>query len=733
MQKTNIDQKDKLQISMSRCRGIGKLEVVFKFKPDHRSACVIYAPNGVMKTSFASTLDNFSKGKGPEDKLSSDEKSTFEIKFNGTKLDPKQILAIVGEDYLSTIHIDENSLSTLLVEKEQKEMYESFHKVIANEVSSLLAAIADATGIDKKNTKSEVCSILGIVEKEFENSLGQLLLDPENEIPQEACGNYKVLFSSEVIDKISDPTVLSQVDQFATKYLELLENTDLYSKDFTPYGMNQVSTSISKNKFLSKTRKLIFSNKTIETQKELDDYVNEQRAKVIGNDELKSIFSDMEKKLSGNEKLRSFSSFISEHRDLIPLYQDIIGFKRSYILSSLVSIRPRIESVLEVVKSEKDDIERILVEANNSAGAWESIVGLYNSRFPKMPFSVAITNKADAVVGTAAPAVSFKIEGKEVTEDLMMQVLSTGEKRVLNLLDQLFKIENAKRSATVDKPVFIVLDDVVDSYDYRNKYAFIEYLCDLDKALNVCLVILTHNFDFYRTSASRLGTENVYFAVKNKENEVKLEKGNYLHDIYNHFSKNIGKTPFFIASIPLVRNLIEIKDKTNNDYETLTELVHVKTKTKRIKVCEIKEIFKKHWKLTLSNCEFNDDELVYDLILKASQEIATSDAYNIISLENKIVLAMASRLLAEEFLLSKLRDPVEVCGIRRNQTRELYNLAKANKVLNYSEYSVIDRVIVSTSECIHINAFMFEPLMDISTEELVDCFKAVSTLKGGVA
>lgn len=53
------------------------------------------------------------------------------------------------------------------------------------------------------------------------------------------------------------------------------------------------------------------------------------------------------------------------------------------------------------------------------------------------------------------------------------------------------------------KTLFIV-DDIADSFDYKNKYAIIEYLKDIGDNEIFHQIILTHNFDFHRTVSSRL-------------------------------------------------------------------------------------------------------------------------------------------------------------------------------------------------------------------------------------
>jgi ABC-type lipoprotein export system ATPase subunit len=50
----------------------------------------------------------------------------------------------------------------------------------------------------------------------------------------------------------------------------------------------------------------------------------------------------------------------------------------------------------------------------------------------------------------------------------------------------------------------LIIDDIADSFDYKNKYAIIEYLQEIAEDKNFKMLILTHNFDFFRSIQMRL-------------------------------------------------------------------------------------------------------------------------------------------------------------------------------------------------------------------------------------
>ena len=70
---------DVLKLNLQHCYGIGKLEAELEFT---HKGFAIYAPNGVMKTSFARTMMNLSKGESPSDLAFPGRNSTFEVSLN---------------------------------------------------------------------------------------------------------------------------------------------------------------------------------------------------------------------------------------------------------------------------------------------------------------------------------------------------------------------------------------------------------------------------------------------------------------------------------------------------------------------------------------------------------------------------------------------------------------------------------------------------------------------------
>jgi hypothetical protein len=81
----------------------------------------------------------------------------------------------------------------------------------------------------------------------------------------------------------------------------------------------------------------------------------------------------------------------------------------------------------------------------------------------------------------------------------------------------------------------------------------------------------------------------------------------------------------------------------------------------------------------------------------------------------KIILALGIRIKCEQLIIDK--DFTKINSINKNQTKALYDIYKDLFVESFLE--VMDEVLVATPEFLHLNAFMYEPLIDINPDKLI--------------
>lgn len=148
--------------------------------------------------------------------------------------------------------------------------------------------------------------------------------------------------------------------------------------------------------------------------------------------------------------------------------------------------------------------------------------------------------------------------------------VAMGEKRALYLLQVLFDLEKVKDIANkTGQKQLVVADDIADSFDYSNKYAIIEYLSELSENKMIDLLILTHNFDFYRTVTSRLDIkyDMCFIAQKNASGKITMSPFPYRKDFFNlgiinkirngSLGNDETKLRTFVAAIPFCRNICD--------------------------------------------------------------------------------------------------------------------------------------------------------------------------------
>jgi len=121
------------------------------------------------------------------------------------------------------------------------------------------------------------------------------------------------------------------------------------------------------------------------------------------------------------------------------------------------------------------------------------------------------------------------------------------------------------------------------------------------------------------------------------------------------------------------------------------------------------------------------NKLMIDIIQKEADECL--EACDGINFENKIVLSIAIRIAAEQFMVRKINDDTFVASIDSNQTPRLLAKFKELFGVDVSTIKTIQRVLLMTPENIHLNSFMYEPILDMSDEHLRKLYKDVLDLK----
>lgn len=304
-----------------------------------------------------------------------------------------------------------------------------------------------------------------------------------------------------------------------------------------------------------------------------------------------------------------------------------------------------------------------------------------------------------------------------------MNILSRGERRAFHIMQIIFEVEARKREGNDS---LVVFDDIADSFDYQNKFAIIEYIKDMNDAGIFKTIVLTHNFDFYRTLSSRLGLGNSVF-MTNVANDgtIELKRGQYRKDLFSYLIDGNHDNKQLISIIPFARNLIEYMEGQSMDYIKLTSCMHVKQgQTDVLTINDIINLIKGKFPQRCQTLKsVNPNKNIKDFIYSVAESIVAEPNLDPIKIENKICLSIACRLKVEDYMISKMAHDAnlvqQINSIRSNQASKLFELYKGQES---NHVDLIEEVNMMTPEGIHLNSFMYEPLIDMSAEHLVSLY-----------
>ncbi|MBF4425988.1 AAA family ATPase [Vibrio anguillarum] len=723
---------NKLMVNLTNCYGINSLSHEFDFT--QARANLLYAPNGIMKTSLSNTFSQLSNGKEPQEKLYN-RKPVCDIKIDGKAIKQDEILVI--EPFNPSF--DAKNLSTLLVNTEKKQRYDLLYKSIFDSKKSLIIELNKLSKIKKDEIESILISDVGCSDI-FEAVRWLQSNELANAEYKEL--QYKQIFDEKVIALLSDQDIIECVEEYTNRYNELVSSSSLFKTGvFNPSKATTISSSLKKECFFEADHKVILNGRdgVIGSHETFNEIFETEKRELLSDTRLRKI---NQKLLTGVAPIKIFQTILEQHPEVAVELSDIDSFKKVMWCTYYSEKKEQFDNLLSLFDTNKQELENIENEAKLEETLWYQAVDTFKERF-HVPFTLDIENHSNTILGTTAPNIVFKFtndNGETVQFNrgqlTSLDVLSIGERRAMYLLYVIFEFKARQENG---QKTIIIVDDIADSFDYKNKYAIIEYLKEIAEEELFRMLVLTHNFDFYRTFQSRVLTENSkrstsYIAQKEIDQSISLLKGgdNYVSSPFDVWRRNFSNNPaIIVAMIPFVRNLIEYKEGTSSDdYMMLTSLLHIKTNTRDLRLSDLETVISSSINNTSFCSEIDSNKLVIDFIYETVNALCTNPVIDEIRLENKVALSIAIRLKAEEFLWSKVSDQSAIRGV---QTGKLYDRYVSEFCSSPSSEvkkikSILGQVILMTPENIHINSFMYEPLIDLSVHHLVSLYHAVSEL-----
>ena len=709
-----------VKVDLKFCRGITNFKHDFHFQKEcGKRLFVVYAPNGTMKTSFAETLRDISKDEEPKSHLSGNKKTYNITNEKGEQLKPNNIIVVnsINKELNNKVY------AKTLLGKQHREKYNEIMLDLKNDKNTFLTKIASLAGYSVDNCEKQIMEDFPNI-KDFTQLITTLSDDPCFTQFEEGSKEtnliysryeeyeeikYQVIFNDKTTKILKTVDFVKSIEQYIKRRDELVKNSKYLTKEFDDYNIKNVKKNLEKNNlfnpghvihlnYKSDNEKIIINNDDFE------ELINQDINIIEKDDELDKNFKKIEKALESHEKTRDLCRILTEKNFIIKKLE-VEEFRIEIWKNYFCICRELYNTLVNSIKTSKQQIEIIKEEIKKefAQNTWQTVLDVFESRF-SFPYKIEIDNPAETVLyDKVMPEILFKSPKNEKYEqEKIIPTLSSGEERALYILDLIYKLELKDNK----DDTLVILDDIVESFDYKNKYAMIQYIREFSQEFNV--IALTHNFDFFRGMAYNNASP---WSTEKNEDCIKITQHN-MYSLSKWFEK-LDDDQKLISSIPVLRNVFELLHMRDEKKE-IEAFLHYNTNIEELTMQNLKckfETVVKNSPITATNEKY----------LKRLSEIITKySKSNYNELEFKIILAIAIRIYTEKFLMKKL-DVNE-----KYDMRKMFQDCKKQSRLNECEEEFIDKIVLIVKEYIHLNAFMYEPLMDIDVSELIDLHEDIS-------
>jgi ABC-type cobalamin/Fe3+-siderophores transport system ATPase subunit len=744
----------KLSIDIKNCYGITELKqdfILANKNPEYRNERVIqiYAPNGTMKTSLTKCFKDYKDGLPSKDKHQS-ESGTKIIQIDDKDIEKEQIFVV--ESYLD-IYTSPN-ISKLLLNNNLKKEYENVQAPIVEKENnlrqkinlllenipngkSLLDDIANSLYPSTKALPQYTYNGLKII-KDIVKDFNYRKVAEDEHIKYSKL-DYYTLFHEKVVTALSKPGVQKAFASYFSEYKQFVNNSKIFrfveNGTFDHLGAENIRKALSLDNFFNanhgitlsiKEDKDKYSSLNINSDKELREIIEKEKQSIESNEELKKSWTKVEKALGANSDVRNFASYIKNNIWLINNLTDLEFLRKQVIASYFLIEKEAYDEYISIWENQESKIDAIRAKAKSEKTKWDEVIKIFHNRFHHIPYKVEVNNNAPTILGEETAILSFKHNGHELPKEELITILSEGEKRTLYLLNIIFDLLTLQEENT-NQDKILIIDDIVDSFDYKNKHAILEYIYDITDKSNIYLIMLTHSFDFYRSVANMFQLGYGYIAEKN-EQKISLEKYEEKDlDPCKSWLK-IETSKDFISSMALIRNLCDYSNNNKELKDKLNKVLHYPIKNNNHEILldlytDIKTYLMLKPTHTISSLDIN--KTFFDNVLIQADHIVNIYNNEHLNLQDKVILSIALRLLLEQKIIDYCNHNQIVLrekDFRYKQTRNLINKVKPN-ISNIYIKRLLDIINIISSNHIHINSFMYEPLLDIYGGDLIKWYK----------
>ena len=350
----------KMSINFQNCYGIKSLIKEFDFSKNRVFA--IYAPNGVMKTSFAKTFQDLSIGSASRDLIFKDRENKRIINDeNGDAIQSNQVFVMepYNQGYRSA------KLSTLLVNKTIKEQYDKIYQAIDEKKEILLKNLKAYSGL-KNQIEEALSDAFTHDQKQFFISL-KIAQTEVYEAKEDSTLSeiiYQKIFNEKVLELLKSKEFTKNISEYIKIYDDILSKSVFFKKGiFNHNNATDIAKNLKDNGFF-KANHAISANlsdggkKEIKTEKELEIFIQQEKDSILANPFLTEAFNKIDDKIKKNKDLRDFREYLTKNMVIITELENLDIFKKKLWVAYLAKNIDAYKDLLEAHDSGKGSVRK---------------------------------------------------------------------------------------------------------------------------------------------------------------------------------------------------------------------------------------------------------------------------------------------------------------------------------------------------------------------------------------
>lgn len=398
-----------LKLDLENCYGIKKLRHDFAYTNHHTQ--LIYAANGMMKSSLALTLKGISgqyKDKA-KDRLHPALRPKYDVLADGTALAKEQIFVADPEES----NFDTSGVFTnFLADAALKQQYDAIFQQLSSYVASIINPLREVSissdcedEILRTFTTAPTDNIFSILE--------QLAIDVQAQTYHNFGFRYNYVFDKGGKVKKFVEKHAGDLQNYIAQYNQLISTSPVFrsvgGKTFGTHQASELQHSVENGEFFGVNHQIVlYGGTVIDSVEALAGVIDGEKTRILNDPGLKTTFDKITKDVDGNNEVRIFKGILIDHPEIAVELVDYEAFRKKtwkgYL--SAPAVKQHLINYYTYYQSQKTVLNNIIVQARAQLPLWKSIIDLYNDRF-HVPFKVEIENQDEIILKQTAAKLKF--------------------------------------------------------------------------------------------------------------------------------------------------------------------------------------------------------------------------------------------------------------------------------------------------------------------------------------